>query len=97
MWSKRGSCFSPEVPTWIMDLNVYRDSMWWNGQSSGRLALATWLGQVTLLLGASVCSTTNTKIPNSHKRGLLGIRTWLPHVTSPRKAFTQIYSLFCPH
>src|SRR3712207_1020608 len=40
----------------------------------------------SLYCTASVCSTTNMKIiPKSHKRGLLGIRTWLPNVTSPRK------------
>lgn len=41
--------------------------------------------------------TNRTVIPNSHKGGLLGLRTWLLSVTSPRKALTHIHLLVCPH
>lgn len=88
---QEGGCFSQKSQLEsrvLVCLEIARGG-WDEAQS--RLGLAAWFGQVILVLWAPVCSATNTI---QHKRGLLGIRTWLPCVTSPRPSHRFIHSLF---
>lgn len=86
---QEGRLFFSEVPTWITGPSMSRNSTWWNGQSSGRLGLAAWFGQVILVLWAS--SLLNYKYNSTQKR-TPGNQNLASPLTSPRPSHRFIHS-----
>lgn len=90
VWDKREavSLRSPNLnPQVLVCLEIAR----WSGRSSGRLGLAAWFwASHSSTVSLQVAPATNTI--QHKKRGLLGIRTWLPCVTSPRPSHRFIHS-----